>query len=87
MIVVALTKLNPITIRSIEVSNKEEAYDLYSQNPNYVIAIISNDEVLVMGSKVHNESHYMVLKNNGYIFDGKKVKYLSEDLELLYMGN
>lgn len=87
MIVVALTRLNPITIRSIEVANREEAYDLYSQNPNYVIAIISNDEVMIMGSKVRNDSHYQVLKSNGYIFDGKPVKYLSEDLEALYSTN
>ena len=80
MIVVALTNLYPITLRSIEVSSQEEAYDLYSQNPNYIIAVVNNEEVTIMGSEIQNESKYHVLERNGYIFKGKLVKYMHEEL-------
>jgi len=81
MVVVALTNLKPVTIRSIEVSTREEAYDLYSQNPNFVIAIINNEEVLILGSEVQKDAQFQILKQNGYIFEGKKVRYLCEDLK------
>ncbi|MBC8052398.1 MAG: hypothetical protein H7Y13_04995 [Sphingobacteriaceae bacterium] len=80
MIVVALTNLNPITLRSIEVKNRYEAYDLYSQNPNYIIAFVNNKEITILGSKTQKESQYEILCSQGYIFKGKKVKYLCDEL-------
>ncbi|HEY0054256.1 MAG TPA: hypothetical protein VGB63_02775 [Pedobacter sp.] len=79
MIVVALTNLNPVTIRSIEVQHKDEAYDLYSQNPNYIIAFVNNAEVTILGSNAQRESQYEILKRNGYIFAGRNVKYLCDE--------
>ncbi len=79
MIVVALTNLNPVTLRSIEVQHQQEAYDLYSQNPNYIIAFVNNAEVTILGSQVQKETQYEILKRNGYIFVGRKVKYLCDD--------
>lgn len=80
MVVVALTNLNPITLRSIEVKNRYEAYDLYSQNPNYIIAFVNNKEVTILGSKAQKESQYEVLREHGYIYKGRKVKYMCDEL-------
>jgi hypothetical protein len=80
MIVVALTKVNPITLRSIEVKDQYEAYDLYSQNPNYIIAFVNNAEVTILGSAVQKQIQYEILVEHGYIFKGKKVKYLCDEV-------
>ena len=80
MVVVALTKLNPITLRSIEVKNRYEAYDLYSQNPNYIIAFVNNNEITILGSNAQKDSQYDVLLEHGYIFKGRKVKYMCDEL-------
>jgi|GEM_PF-1233275 len=79
MIVVALTNLHPITLRSIEVKDKYEAYDLYSQNPNYIIAFVNNEEITILGSKTQKESKYQVLLEQGYIFEGRKVIYMCDN--------
>lgn len=79
MIVVALTNVNPITLRSIEVKDRYEAYDLYSQNPNYIIAFVNNKEVTILGSKTQKESQYEILLEHGYIFKGRTVKYMCDE--------
>jgi hypothetical protein len=79
MIVVALTNLNPVTLRSIEVQHQYEAYDLYSQNPNYIIAFVNNKEITILGSQAQKESQYEILARNGYIFIGRNVKYLCDE--------
>jgi len=81
MIVVALTNLNPITLRSIEVKDRFEAYDLYSQNPNYIIAFVNNKEITILGSRNHKDFLHDILLENGYIFKGRKVKYMCEELD------
>ena len=80
MIVVALTNINPVTLRSIEVKNRYEAYDLYSQNPNYIIAFVNSKEITILGSKVQKESQYQILHDHGYIFKGRRVKYMCDEL-------
>lgn len=80
MVVVALTNLNPVTLRSIEVKDRHEAYDLYSQNPNYIIAFVTSKEITILGSETQKESQYEVLLANGYIFKGRKVKYLCDEM-------
>jgi hypothetical protein len=82
MIVVALTNLNPVTLRSIEVQHQHEAYDLYSQNPNYIIAFVNNKEITILGSQVQKESQYEILARNGYIFTGRNVRYLCDEVAL-----
>ena len=79
MIVVALTSVNPIRLRSIEVKNRYEAYDLYSQNPNYIIAFVNNKEITILGGQAQKESQYEVLLEHGYIFKGRKVKYMCDE--------
>ena len=79
MVVVALTNVNPIRLRSIEVKNRYEAYDLYSQNPNYIIAFVNHKEITILGSKVQKESQYEILLQHGYIFKGRTVKYLCDE--------
>lgn len=79
MVVVALTNVNPITLRSIEVKDRYEAYDLYSQNPNYIIAFVNNKEVTILGSETQKESQYQILTEHGYIFKGRTVKYLCDE--------
>ena len=80
MIVVALTNLNPITLRSIEVKNRYEAYDLYSQNPNYIIAFINSKEITILGSRVQKDFQYEILQAQGYIFKGRGVRYMCDEL-------
>jgi hypothetical protein len=80
MVVIALTNLNPVTLRSIEVKNRYEAYDLYSQNPNYVIAFVNNKEITVLGSRAQKDWQFEVLRDNGYIFKGRIVKYMCDEL-------
>jgi hypothetical protein len=80
MVVVALTNVNPVRLRSIEVKDRFEAYDLYSQNPNYIIAFVNNKEITILGSKVQIESQYKILAEHGYIFKGRKVKYMCDEV-------
>lgn len=80
MVVIALTNLNPVKLRSIEVKNRYEAYDLYSQNPNYIIAFVNNKEITILGSKSQKESQFEVLREHGYIFKGRIVKYMCDEL-------
>jgi hypothetical protein len=78
MVVVALTNVNPVALRSIEVKDRFEAYDLYSQNPNYIIAFVSDKEIIILGSKSQKESQYEILNEHGYIFKGRQIKYLCD---------
>jgi hypothetical protein len=81
MIVVVLTNLNPITLRSLEVKDRYEAYDLYSQNPNYIIAYVNDKEITILGSKKHKDFLYDILLENGYIFKGRNVKYMCDEMD------
>lgn len=79
MVVIALTKIEPVALRSIEVNDRFEAYDLYSLNPNYIIAFVDDWEVTILGGKTQKESLYEILQKHGYIFKGRKVRYMCDE--------